>query len=166
MKINIITSELKKANRYLNISMLIFGLFMLLFFVSFWFQESDLMKSIYLISLFTSFGLILISILLLMFRQSRKRNIELDKNQIAELRINSQISTEKISEKSEIEYAGNEIEMNLDSKIYEIDNKTAFELLNNGTNLKSLNRTIKTNGFDISPKELFSGLMSMLWASS
>ena len=166
MRINIITPELKKANRYLNISMLIFGLFMLLLFLSFWFPENDLMKSIYLISLFTSLGLILISILLLMFRQSRKRNIELDKNQIAELRINSQISPEKISKKSEIEYAGNEIKTDLDSKVYEIDNKTTFELLNSGTNLKSLNRTIKTNGIDISPKELFSDLMSMLWASS
>tara|TARA_R110002096_G_C14238283_1_gene692554 strand:+ start:120 stop:620 length:501 start_codon:yes stop_codon:yes gene_type:complete len=166
MKINIITSELKKANRNLNLSLLIFGLFMLLFFISFWFPKSDLMKSVYLISLFASGVLIMVSIILTIFRQSKKQTIELDKTQIVELTINSQIGAEKITKKSEIEYAGNQIKTNLHSKIYEVDKTTAFELLNSGMNLKTINRTKNNNGFDMSPKELISDLMSMLWASS
>ena len=139
---------------------------MLLLFISFWFPKSDLMKSVYLISLFTSGVLIIVSIILSIFRQSKKQTIELDKTQIAELTINSQISPEKISKKSEIEYAGNQIKTNPHSKIYEVDKTTAFELLNSGMNLKTINRTEKNNGFDMSPKELISDLMSMLWASS
>ena len=33
-------------------------------------------------------------------------------------------------------------------------------------NLKTINRAKNNNGFDMSPKELISDLMSMLWASS
>ena len=166
MRIKILTFELKKANRNLNLSLLIFGFFMLLFFISFWFPKSDLMKSVYLISLYTSGVLVIVSIILTIFRQSKKQTIELEKTQIVELTINSQIGAEKITKKSEIEYAGNEIKTNLHSKIYEVDKTTAFELLNSGMNLKTINRTKNNNRFDMSPKELISDLMSMLWASS
>ncbi|GAA4976273.1 hypothetical protein [Algibacter aquimarinus] len=124
------------------------------------------MKSVYLISLFASGILIIVSIILSIIRQSKKQSIELDKTQIAELTINSQIGAEKITKKSEIEYAGNEIKTNLHSKIYEVDKTTIFELLNSGINLKIITRTKKSNGFDLSPKELIRDLMSMLWASS
>jgi hypothetical protein len=166
MKINIVTSELKKANRNLNISLLTFGLFMLLFFISFWFPNSDLMKSVYLISLFTSCGLILISFLFLIFRQTKKRSIELDANQLAELIINTQMSAEKISKKSEIEYLGNEIKTNMVTEIFEVSNSTAFELLHSGIELKITTRSKKNNGMNMSPKELINDLMSTLWASS
>ena len=166
MRINILTSELKKANRNLNISLMIFGLFMLLFFISFWFPKRDFMKSIYLISLFASGGLILISILFLIFRQTKKRSIELEENQIAELIINSQMSAEKISKKSEIEYLGNEIKTNTVEEIYEVSNSTAFELLHSGIEMKTTNRTKNNSGMNMSPKELFNDLMSILWASS
>ena len=166
MKIKIITSELKKANRNLNISLLIFGFFILLFIISFWFPKSGLMKNVYLFSLFASVSFIVISIILLLIRQSKKQTINLDKDQMAELTINSQIEPEKILKTSEIEYCGNELKTNLNSKIYEVDNKTAYELMNSGTDLKITSLTKKNNEFDTSPKELFSDLMSMLWASS
>ncbi len=166
MRINIITSELKKANRNLNLSLLIFGLFMLLFFISFWFPKSDLMKSVYLISLFASGVLIIVSIILIIFRQSKKQTIELDKTEIAELTINSQIGAEKITKDNEIEFSGNEIKTKSESKVFEINNKSAFELLKTGQEIRTKSLTKKTNGLDMSPKELFNDLMSMLWASS
>ncbi|QIJ88294.1 hypothetical protein C7H62_0485 [Mesoflavibacter sp. HG96] len=166
MRINIITSKLKKANRNLNLSLLIFGLFMLLFFISFWFPKSDLMKSVYLISLFASGVLIIVSIILIIFRQSKKQTIELDKTEIAELTINSQIGAEKITKDNEIEFSGNEIKTKSESKVYEINNKSAFELLKTGQEIRTKSLTKKTNGLDMSPKELFNDLMSMLWASS
>jgi hypothetical protein len=166
MRINIVSSELKKANRNLNLSLLFFGLFMLLFFISFWFPKSDLMKIFYIISVFYYVALIIYSIIITILRQSKKQTIELDKTQIAELTINSQIGAEKITKKSEIEYARTEIKTNLHSKIYEVDNTTAFELLNSGMNLKTINQTKNNNGFDMSPKELISNLMEILWASS
>ncbi len=92
--------------------------------------------------------------------------IELDKTQIVELTINSPISPEEITKKSEIEYVENEIKTNLDSNIYEIDNTTAFELLKSRKNLKIISRTKKNSRLDMSPKELFNDLMSILWAAS
>ena len=162
MKINILTSELKKANRKLNISLLIFSFFMLLFFISFWFAESDLMKYTFMISLFGCAGLILISIIFLIIRQNKKQTIELDKTEIAELNINSKISFEKIAKETEIEFSGNEIKTKSDLKVYEINNKSAFELLKSGQEIKIKNLTKKNSGLDMSPKELFSDLMSML----
>ncbi|WP_248723304.1 hypothetical protein [Seonamhaeicola sp. ML3] len=124
------------------------------------------MKSVYLISLFASGVLILVSIILTIFRQSKKQTIELDKNQIAELTINSETDAETITKKSEIEYAGNEIQTKSDSKVYEINNKCAFELLKCGQEIMTTNLTKKSNGLEMSPKELFNDLMSILWASS
>ena len=85
---------------------------------------------------------------------------------MAELTINSQIEPKNISKKSEIEYCGNELKTTFDSKIYQVDNITAFKLLKSETKLITTSLTKKNSGLDSSPKELFSELMSMLWASS
>ena len=119
-----------------------------------------------MISLFASGVLIIVSIILIIFRQSKKQTIELDKTEIAELTINSQIGAEKITKDNEIEFSGNEIKTKSESKVFEINNKSAFELLKTGQEIKTKSLTKKTNGLDMSPKELFNDLLSMLWASS
>ncbi|NER15089.1 hypothetical protein GWK08_16665 [Leptobacterium flavescens] len=166
MKINIVTSELKKANRYLNLSLLIFALFMLLFFISFWFPNNTLIKNLYAISVFVSGGSILFSVILLIYRQSCKKVIDLDQSEIMELTINSHIDPSKILKLNDIEYAGNQIKVVSDSKIYEIDKSTAFELIKNGSDLNARAFFKKTSRFDFPPKELFNELMSILWAAS
>jgi hypothetical protein len=139
---------------------------MLVFFISFWFPKNALVKNVYLISLFASGGFLLLSIILSIFRQNKKQTLEFDKTHITELTINSEIETEKITKKSEIEFTGNLIKTNSDSKVYEINNESAFDLLKFGNEIKTINLTKKNSGLDMSPKELFNDLMSMLWASS
>ena len=166
MKINIITYQLKNNNRYVNISLLFLGFFMFLFLISLWFPTSELMKDIYLILLVASVSFILLLIFLLVYRQSIKRTIYLSQNEIVRLTVNSQIDTDKIKEKAEIEYAGNEIETVSDAKLYEIDNTTAFALLKNEGEIKISNSAKKSSGLEIPPKELFNQIISLLWAVS
>jgi hypothetical protein len=163
MKINIITNNFKKTTQFLNISLLIFCLFMLVSFISLWFTDSEFMESVAAIFILASGALILISIFLIIFRQIFKKTIEVHEDQIEALHINSQVDMSQIKEKAEIAYFGNSLKIINDPKDYELNNTTTFELLKNNGAITTINTSIKIKGLDIPPKEIFKSVAGALF---
>jgi hypothetical protein len=163
MKINIVTNNLKKTTRFLNISLLIFFLFMLVSFISLWFTDSEFMKSVAAIFMLASGVLILITFFLLILRQIFKTTIEVREDQIEVLRINSNVDVSQIKEKAEIAYFGNSLKISNDPKDYELTNATTFELLKNNDTITTTNTSVKIKGLDIPPKEIFKSVAGALF---
>ncbi|WP_299683940.1 hypothetical protein [uncultured Dokdonia sp.] len=162
MKINIVTNNFKKATRYLNISMLIFCIFMIITFISLWFTDSDFMEGIFVIFLFASGVMLLISIFLLILRPVFKKTIEINENQIEALHINSNVDTSQIKEKAEITYFGNNLKIINDPRDYELNNTTVFKLLKSNNEITTTNTFIKSKWLDIPPREIFKSIVSAL----
>lgn len=121
------------------------------------------METVFVIFLFAGGAMILISIFLLILRQIFKEAIEVNKDQIETLHINSQIDVSQIKEKAEIAYFGNSLKIINDQKDYELNNKTTFELLKNNNTITTINTSIKIKGLDIPPKEVFKAVMGTLF---
>ncbi|MEP0262932.1 hypothetical protein [Dokdonia sp.] len=163
MKINIVTNNFKKTTRFLNISLLIFCLFMLISLISFWFTNNEIMEAVFVIFLFAGGAMLLISILLLILRQTFKEAIEVNVSQIETLHINSQIDVSQIKERAEIAYFGNSLKIIHSQKDYELNNKTAFKLLKDNDTIITINTSIKIKELDIPPKEVFKAVMGTLF---
>lgn len=163
MEIDIVTPHYKKTTKRLNISLISFGFFVLTFIISSMLLEVKLMKYISIISVFASCFFILSSIILSVYRQYIIKTIDLSNENIIELLINSQRKAGEISKSSEISYSGNQIKTNNNSKLYEINNTTAFKLLNDLSNVKATCLATKSNYLHQSPKSLFNDIMSTLW---
>ncbi len=166
MKIQIVTENFKKTTRYVNIALLIFGVSVLVFFISFWFPNSEPMKSIGMISLFSAASLIISTIFLLILRQFFKKTIEISEDQIEAIFINSHIEVIQIKSKAEIVYFGNRLQTVGDSKIYEITNKTAFDLLRGNFRIKTSNISCKVRSLEIPPHEILKDVTGALFGWS
>ncbi|MFC4633009.1 hypothetical protein ACFO3O_03775 [Dokdonia ponticola] len=162
MKINIVTNHFKKATRFLNVSLLIFCLFMLISFISLWFSNSELTKSVFAIFILASGVMILIAVFLLILRKTLKKTIEVSIDQIETLFVNSKVDVSQIKEKEEIAYFGNSLEISNYPKNYELTNTTTFELLKNNDTSKVTNTSVKSKVLDVPPKEVFRSVLEAL----
>ncbi|MDO1501568.1 hypothetical protein Q2T40_15645 [Winogradskyella maritima] len=166
MKVNVLTSKAKKATRNFNISMLILFFSLLIFTFTFWLPENKFNFLIFVIVGCTFiFGLVLTFVLVLI-RKSSASLIEIDIGDVERLTVNSHISAKDIVRVDEIGYSGNFISLIIDKVALEVDNKSAFEILKNANNLNVSSQFINTKNLELSPKELFKSIMSILWASS
>jgi len=163
MKINIVTNQFKKATRSLNISLLIFCLFMLISFISLWFSNSELMKSVFAIFILASGVMILIAVFLLILRQASKKTLEVNKDQIEVLFVNSEVEVSQIKEKEEIAYFENSLQISNYPKNYELTNTATFELLRNNDNSIATNTSVKSKFLDVPPKEIFKSVLEALY---
>ena len=162
MKINIVTSSFKKATRFLNISLLIFFLCMVVAFVSLLLNESEFMKKFTVAFMLASMVMIVIAVFLLILRQVFKKTIEVHIDQIEILYINSQVDVNEIKEKEEIEYFGNSLKISNYPKNYELTNTTTFELLKNNDTSTATNTSVKIKALDIPPIEIMKSIADTL----
>jgi len=146
--------------------LLAFSIFMLLCFISALFLNNDVMNYIFVISILISGILILTSIILLIFGQIYKKEIEISEAEIEELNINSAINVDQIKKKTEIKYFGNILRITNDRESYELDNSTAFELLKKRNKISVKNHFIKINELDMSPKSLLHDIFTSFWGWS
>jgi hypothetical protein len=166
MKIQIVTETFKKATRFLNISLLIFCLFMIISFISFWFSNSEFMKNVGAISLLATGVLILTSIILVISRHILKKAIEINEDQIEALIINSHVDVSQIKDKKELGYFGNRLQIMGGKHTYELKNTTAFGLLKSSHRIKTSNTTSKVRSLEIPPKEILKDVAGALFGWS
>ncbi len=120
------------------------------------------MKSVFAIFILASGVMILIAVFLLILRQASKKTLEVNKDQIEVLFVNSEVEVSQIKEKEEIAYFGNSLQISNYPKNYELTNTATFELLRNNDTSIATNTSIKTKGLDISPKEIFKSVTGAL----
>jgi len=109
---------------------------------------------------------IVISIILSFYKSFSRKVLFLNIEEILELSVNSNIELDKLRKESEIGYSGNYLIVKDEHQKIEIDNKSTYKLLKCLDSKLLKNERIQGKLLDVSTKDLFNDLMSMLWGAS
>ena len=137
MKLQVLTASQKLRNKIQNICIHFLVIFTLIYFLIGYLTNSNLNFQIIALFYFLSiFSILAVGILNLVFKNS----IELNLGDIDTVILNSKHSPDSINSPDLIHYSNNFITFN-NKPIIEIDNKTAFQIVNNRTvELEILNK--------------------------
>jgi len=136
MKIPTITTGIRILNFLINsllILLLITGLAVIVGYIT---SFIDSAKLIYVFAGFLSILLLLYA--LYVIKSNLDKEIELNESEIVRLEINSKKKVDELSTKSEIKYLENYLITKTNK--YEVDNQTAFEILNMDLNIVSVDK--------------------------
>ena len=136
MKIPTITTGIRILNFLINsllILLLITGLAVIVGYITSFIDSTNL---IYVFAGFLSILLLLYA--LYVIKSNLDKEIELNESEIVRLEINSKKKVDELSTKSEIKYLENYLITKTNK--YEVDNQTAFEILNMDLNIVSVDK--------------------------
>ena len=162
MKIRLLTKIRKRGNAIFIVSISLFALCWLIIFPILFFFSSESVFAAILIMI--SAVCLFVSIISAVITRIFVKHIDLSADAELSLIINADESLIELTKSSDINYTMNFL--TVDNVVFEIDNKQAFELYRTKKLSRIEVKYQQSKLLELSPKEIFNGIMEMLWAAS